>query len=141
MFLFLFLVFFFQAEDGIRDRLVTGVQTCALPIYCTLFQFCILISQRIRFYQITMKISNKLNFKITSYLALGSLCLLEACTSTPADDAETAAEVETIKTRTVEVINPSRRSFNAELHIVGTAMANQQVMVHEIGRASCRERV
>ncbi|HIA06064.1 MAG TPA: efflux RND transporter periplasmic adaptor subunit [Flavobacteriales bacterium] len=77
-----------------------------------------------------MRISNKLNFKITSYLALGSLCLLEACTSTPADDAETAAEVETLKTRTVEVINPSRRSFNAELHIVGTAMANQQVMVH-----------
>src|SRR5207247_7188732 len=26
------LVFFFQAEDGIRDPLVTGVQTCALPI-------------------------------------------------------------------------------------------------------------
>src|SRR5207247_7694570 len=24
--------FFFQAEDGIRDPLVTGVQTCALPI-------------------------------------------------------------------------------------------------------------
>src|SRR2546427_4523424 len=28
---FLF-VFFFQAEDGIRDLTVTGVQTCALPI-------------------------------------------------------------------------------------------------------------
>src|SRR5205823_11995646 len=27
------LFFFFQAEDGIRDKLVTGVQTCALPIY------------------------------------------------------------------------------------------------------------
>src|SRR5699024_2440197 len=27
------LCFFFQAEDGIRDRNVTGVQTCALPIY------------------------------------------------------------------------------------------------------------
>src|SRR5699024_11753051 len=25
--------FFFQAEDGIRGRNVTGVQTCALPIY------------------------------------------------------------------------------------------------------------
>src|SRR5690348_18292491 len=25
--------FFFQAEDGIRDGRVTGVQTCALPIY------------------------------------------------------------------------------------------------------------
>src|SRR5438552_2853991 len=28
--------FFFQAEDGIRDDLVTGVQTCALPICTTL---------------------------------------------------------------------------------------------------------
>src|ERR1039457_4862242 len=27
-------VFMFQAEDGIRDYKVTGVQTCALPIYC-----------------------------------------------------------------------------------------------------------
>src|SRR5256885_8628461 len=26
--------FFFQAEDGIRDYKVTGVQTCALPIFC-----------------------------------------------------------------------------------------------------------
>src|SRR5437773_7649413 len=33
MFLYiLFFFFFFQAEDGIRDRDVTGVQTCALPI-------------------------------------------------------------------------------------------------------------
>src|SRR2546422_7694007 len=28
-----FIFFFFQAEDGIRDVAVTGVQTCALPIY------------------------------------------------------------------------------------------------------------
>src|SRR5439155_12177086 len=28
-----FLFFFFQAEDGIRDGHVTGVQTCALPIF------------------------------------------------------------------------------------------------------------
>src|SRR5205085_9483063 len=27
-----FFFFFFQAEDGIRDLTVTGVQTCALPI-------------------------------------------------------------------------------------------------------------
>src|SRR2546421_9344654 len=31
--LFLFFFFFFQAEDGIRDLIVTGVQTCALPIF------------------------------------------------------------------------------------------------------------
>src|SRR5204863_4265341 len=29
----LFVLFFFQAEDGIRDLYVTGVQTCALPIF------------------------------------------------------------------------------------------------------------
>src|SRR5258707_10433027 len=29
----LMIFFFFQAEDGIRDIGVTGVQTCALPIY------------------------------------------------------------------------------------------------------------
>src|SRR5688572_31467181 len=29
---FSFFFFFFQAEDGIRDLTVTGVQTCALPI-------------------------------------------------------------------------------------------------------------
>src|SRR5256885_5445932 len=31
-----FFFFFFQAEDGIRDYKVTGVQTCALPISCAL---------------------------------------------------------------------------------------------------------
>ena len=31
--LIIFLCFFFQAEDGIRDVAVTGVQTCALPIF------------------------------------------------------------------------------------------------------------
>src|SRR5438309_10481528 len=29
---YLYFFFFFQAEDGIRDGTVTGVQTCALPI-------------------------------------------------------------------------------------------------------------
>src|SRR6266567_1932390 len=32
--LVIFFFFFFQAEDGIRDLTVTGVQTCALPISC-----------------------------------------------------------------------------------------------------------
>src|SRR6266481_7995727 len=31
--MFFFFFFFFQAEDGIRDGTVTGVQTCALPIF------------------------------------------------------------------------------------------------------------
>ena len=40
-FFFFFVGFFFQAEDGIRDVAVTGVQTCALPISTLL---CILIA-------------------------------------------------------------------------------------------------
>src|SRR2546429_1021058 len=36
-------VFFFQAEDGIRDVAVTGVQTCALPI-------CFVNSLRVSFF-------------------------------------------------------------------------------------------
>src|SRR5260370_34649664 len=31
--MYVYVFFFFQAEDGIRDSSVTGVQTCALPIY------------------------------------------------------------------------------------------------------------
>src|SRR2546430_11319952 len=33
------MIFFFQAEDGIRDLTVTGVQTCALPISMAKFVF------------------------------------------------------------------------------------------------------
>src|SRR5699024_11836846 len=36
--------FFFQAEDGIRDRNVTGVQTCALPIFFLIPLFLIVLS-------------------------------------------------------------------------------------------------
>src|SRR5256885_10699931 len=37
---FALFVFFFQAEDGIRDYKVTGVQTCALPISCPIASTC-----------------------------------------------------------------------------------------------------
>src|SRR5699024_11662894 len=41
-------LFFFQAEDGIRDRNVTGVQTCALPIlYPCISPSCSLYLHRI----------------------------------------------------------------------------------------------
>src|SRR5438874_3954828 len=42
MIYFYLLFFFFQAEDGIRDLYVTGVQTCALPI-------CRMICVQLRF--------------------------------------------------------------------------------------------
>src|SRR2546430_5943189 len=38
------LIFFFQAEDGIRDLTVTGVQTCALPISLVQMRDAILVN-------------------------------------------------------------------------------------------------
>src|SRR6267378_4471207 len=35
----MFFFFFFQAEDGIRYLYVTGVQTCALPIFVTVYDY------------------------------------------------------------------------------------------------------
>ena len=68
--------------------------------------------------------------RATFSLVLFALFLLGACNKTTEADTEEAAEIASIKTQTVEVVNPSNRSFSAELHIVGTAMPNQQVMVH-----------
>ena len=48
------MVFFFQAEDGIRDRLVTGVQTCALPI---LADYLNINSGKFRIRQIDLNLS------------------------------------------------------------------------------------
>src|SRR5229473_3272665 len=45
--------FFFQAEDGIRDKLVTGVQTCALPI-----SWRHLIKTRLLLFSIACQIDN-----------------------------------------------------------------------------------
>ena len=43
--------FFFQAEDGIRDSEVTGVQTCALPILINMIiRLIIFFSQQVQNY-------------------------------------------------------------------------------------------
>src|SRR5207244_8794971 len=61
--------FFFQAEDGIRDDLVTGVQTCALPILADLLRAAI-SSQS----QDLIQLNQELTF-ITSYVALEQMRL------------------------------------------------------------------
>src|SRR5260221_7145216 len=50
----LWFFFFFQAEDGIRDHCVTGVQTCALPIYCLSFSFAAMSEKLKQFNAIVM---------------------------------------------------------------------------------------
>src|SRR5688572_19262421 len=44
----LFLSFFFQAEDGIRDLTVTGVQTCALPICNVILKYCEILDEFVK---------------------------------------------------------------------------------------------
>src|SRR2546427_7307399 len=75
--------FFFQAEDGIRDLTVTGVQTCALPIFSST-QLQAAISSSDIFSQGAAQVtvfnptpgggtSNAVNFTITSLSAGGTL--------------------------------------------------------------------
>src|SRR3989449_7129234 len=47
----LFFFFFFQAEDGIRDVAVTGVQTCALPILADQHGFTLTVFDRTKLQQ------------------------------------------------------------------------------------------
>src|SRR5690606_40501928 len=42
--------FYFLAEDGIRDFHVTGVQTCALPIYCKHYWYCRIVYKDLYLY-------------------------------------------------------------------------------------------
>src|SRR5690606_40960370 len=55
--------FFFQAEDGIRDFHVTGVQTCALPIYSTHLK-SIVITLITKIAIISMMLRTRKNFPI-----------------------------------------------------------------------------
>src|SRR5207247_7979475 len=92
-------VFFFQAEDGIRDPLVTGVQTCALPIF-------------------------------TGYL-LGVVSGEDRGPRRPAPRRVVELrEAQAILRQCIEVRRGNLAAVTAR---IGEA--------HEIGRASCRERV
>src|SRR5699024_12002922 len=69
VFILLYLFFFFQAEDGIRDRNVTGVQTCALPILDTVQVF---LEQMSHLYS---GVESEVNFR--SDYSLSPFCLLK----------------------------------------------------------------
>src|SRR5262249_49649845 len=65
-------LFFFQAEDGIRDWSVTGVQTCALPIF-TFFLMLVVLS-----------VSTGAKEKgVTAGIAIGAVITLEAMFAGP----------------------------------------------------------
>src|SRR5439155_2275342 len=87
--------FFFQAEDGIRDGHVTGVQTCALPISVVVLKNC----QRSHFSGVLVSFSMNID-EYAKYDALGLAELVSGRQVAPKELAETAA-------RAIEAINPA----------------------------------
>src|SRR5256886_2971218 len=85
--------FFFQAEDGIRDLTVTGVQTCALPILAGI-----------------VPMSSPSNMMSPSVLSMSRMIMVEVV-DLPQPDS------------------PTRPTLSPRL------------IIKQIGRASCRERV
>ena len=58
-------VFFFQAEDGIRDIGVTGVQTCALPIYTQeIIKVAFSLKKEIKIFTRKLKLTNEVMDKV-----------------------------------------------------------------------------
>src|SRR5256885_17200974 len=111
-------VFFFQAEDGIRDYKVTGVQTCALPI-------------------------SKVRDLITMSKLLAFMDAKVSVTEMPASDYV----IEALKLNHVEAPYELVKTMRASVLTLGPLMARvglARVSLPggcEIGRASCRERV
>src|SRR3989449_11670296 len=113
--------FFFQAEDGIRDVAVTGVQTCALPISF----------RRDRYHSPTVvwgRVVNALLAGLARQLPAGDV------------GAQHAAPLRDAVHRITDAVDHSGLR-HAELW--SYAIENGQLVPsrYEIGRASCRERV
>src|SRR5256884_2885258 len=65
--------FFFQAEDGIRDVAVTGVQTCALPIFCGAGSFLLTVAGYRSWWRVMLPFLAFLGHNAV-YLLAGFLC-------------------------------------------------------------------
>src|SRR2546430_3724703 len=126
--------FFFQAEDGIRDLTVTGVQTCALPI--SHLDPDVLI--------------------VDEVLAVGDAVFQKKCVSAMHDlrgggrtvlfVSHNMAAVENLCSRgmwiaegRVRLDGPMREVIEAYMGSFASADSASRALIAEIGRASCRE--
>src|SRR2546429_5269256 len=96
--LLLIVVFFFQAEDGIRDVAVTGVQTCALPI--SAFAIVLYVARRRASYEdLDQRIRSEAELSAAilgeSYRARGALVTYDS-TGKPALVADIKAVLEAV---------------------------------------------
>src|SRR3712207_7015350 len=62
-------IFFFQAEDGIRDIGVTGVQTCALPIFQILDDLHLILRDQVLRRELVLDIDPELALRQVAHMA------------------------------------------------------------------------
>src|SRR5699024_12715321 len=127
--------FFFQAEDGIRDRNVTGVQTCALPI--SQFTRAIYRAQQWIYETDNMTIAET----IQPYFDDVSIDII-------AQSVERYKEQESFATSPLlqesawdNLLNVMDEAGELRGDAPYDLLVNRQIAEKEIGRASCRERV
>ena len=146
-FIYLF-YFFFQAEDGIRDDLVTGVQTCALPIWLKEEDYVgfplNMCRFNVKYYYYTSYRTNQIGEPITFEEQNGKVKAEEVY--------DTEGQLVKSTSNTYKFLSKGRiggiklfmrpASYFREHRFRVDAFQNyiHELRVHEIGRASCRAR-
>src|SRR5690349_21000639 len=122
---FCFVFFFFQAEDGIRDLYVTGVQTCALPI-----SWYLTGDRNAEIYTTSAVFKTVADAK-ADQAAVGqrTAALCEA-----QDVAGSNASVGSLKQLTLPKIGDTARSFRATIPSPGNPTINVDLVVIRVAR-------
>src|SRR5699024_11287044 len=111
--------FFFQEEDGIRDRNVTGVQTCALPIFIRKLEKLYKESEEMNeqaFYQnIIDQIEGNWQYFDDNQIEFTGLSRFEDITIIIDKDTETAAEWFVQKVQNSNIVNVIGRPTKGDL--------------------------
>src|SRR5688572_32031401 len=87
-----FFFFFFQAEDGIRDLTVTGVQTCALPIFGFAYGTAYLLPMLIQLSARSLRHTEAIDRCLTWLGAWGMLLLVLDLTATRSEERRVGKE-------------------------------------------------
>src|SRR5947208_9069341 len=97
------LFFFFQAEDGIRDDLVTGVQTCALPIYHPVRVVTIPVGYGDGYFRALSNVAQVI-IRGKKYPVVGRVCMDQIMVNLESDSAYNGDEVVLLGERGREII-------------------------------------
>src|SRR2546425_10796901 len=123
--------FFFQAEDGIRDKLVTGVQTCALPICFILAGMAVLVAACSLDYRATVP-------PVEDEIVVQAVSDPQAAYDQPVRLSEQDLARILKRVRVQFTAHWLQRILTGPIQPV--PLFDEPTLAKEIGRASCRER-